>query len=147
MATMSLPKTLFLMKMLSYCTQCFEDNSQQAEGREDRWEKFSFVFESSREFSYIAFVLYIDFNTSVYFKISIYFPIWKLRHKLCHNLLIYGLMNTLLLIDFPSFPHFISKIRIALIAQSCQLFVTPWTLWALQAPLSMEFSRQKYWSG
>ena len=63
------------MKMLSYCTQCFEDNSQQAEGREDRWEKFSFVFESSREFSYIAFVLYIDFNTSVYFKISIYFPI------------------------------------------------------------------------
>ena len=27
-----------------------------------------------------------------------------------------------------------------------QLFVTPWTV-ALQAPLSMEFSRQKYWSG
>ena len=25
-------------------------------------------------------------------------------------------------------------------------FVTPWTL-ALQAPLSMEFSRQEYWSG
>ena len=27
-----------------------------------------------------------------------------------------------------------------------QLFVTPWTV-APQAPLSMEFSRQKYWSG
>ena len=27
-----------------------------------------------------------------------------------------------------------------------QLFVTPWTL-AHQAPLSMEFSRQEYWSG
>ena len=27
-----------------------------------------------------------------------------------------------------------------------QLFVTPWTV-ALQAPLSMEFSRQEYWSG
>ena len=27
-----------------------------------------------------------------------------------------------------------------------QLFVTPWTL-ACQAPLSMEFSRQDYWSG
>ena len=27
-----------------------------------------------------------------------------------------------------------------------QLFVTPWTL-ACQAPLSMEFSRQEYWSG
>ena len=27
-----------------------------------------------------------------------------------------------------------------------QLFVTPWTV-DLQAPLSMEFSRQEYWSG
>ena len=27
-----------------------------------------------------------------------------------------------------------------------QLFVTPWTV-ALQAPLSMEFPRQEYWSG
>ena len=27
-----------------------------------------------------------------------------------------------------------------------QLFVTPWTV-AQQAPLSMEFSRQEYWSG
>ena len=30
---------------------------------------------------------------------------------------------------------------------SCvQLFATPWTI-AYQAPWSMEFSRQKYWSG
>ena len=29
---------------------------------------------------------------------------------------------------------------------SVQLFVTPWTV-ACQAPLSMEFSRQEYWSG
>ena len=29
---------------------------------------------------------------------------------------------------------------------SFQLFVTPWTV-AHQAPLSMEFSRQEYWSG
>ena len=27
-----------------------------------------------------------------------------------------------------------------------QLFATPWTI-ACQAPLSMEFSRQEYWSG
>ena len=27
-----------------------------------------------------------------------------------------------------------------------QLFATPWTV-ACQAPLSMEFSRQEYWSG
>ena len=27
-----------------------------------------------------------------------------------------------------------------------QLFATPWTI-ARQAPLSMEFSRQEYWSG
>ena len=32
------------------------------------------------------------------------------------------------------------------VAQSCQTLVTPWTA-AYQAPLSMGFSRQKYWSG
>ena len=31
------------------------------------------------------------------------------------------------------------------VAQSC-LFVTPWPV-ARQAPLSIEFSRQEYWSG
>ena len=33
-----------------------------------------------------------------------------------------------------------------LVAQSCQLFVTSWTV-AHQTPLSVEFSRQEYWSG
>ena len=35
-----------------------------------------------------------------------------------------------------------------LVTQLCptQLCVTPWTV-ARQAPLSMEFSRQEYWSG
>ena len=34
-----------------------------------------------------------------------------------------------------------------LVTQSCPtLFVTPWTI-AHQAPLSMGFSRQEYWSG
>ena len=32
-----------------------------------------------------------------------------------------------------------------LVSQSCLLFATPWTV-ACQAPLSMEFSRQEYWS-
>ena len=32
------------------------------------------------------------------------------------------------------------------IAQSCQTLVTPWTI-VCQAPLSMGFSRQEYWSG
>ena len=32
------------------------------------------------------------------------------------------------------------------ITQSCLTLVTLWTV-ALQAPLSMEFSRQEYWSG
>ena len=31
-------------------------------------------------------------------------------------------------------------------AQSCPTFATSWTV-AHQAPLSMEFSRQEYWSG
>ena len=32
------------------------------------------------------------------------------------------------------------------VTQSCWLFVTPWTV-AFQAPLSVKFSRQEYWSG
>jgi len=32
------------------------------------------------------------------------------------------------------------------VAQLCSLFATPWTA-AHQAPPSMEFSRQEYWSG
>ena len=32
------------------------------------------------------------------------------------------------------------------VAQSCPTIATPWTA-AYQAPLSMGFSRQKYWSG
>ena len=32
------------------------------------------------------------------------------------------------------------------VAQSCRLLATPWTA-AYQAPLSMGFSRQEYWSG
>ena len=33
-----------------------------------------------------------------------------------------------------------------LVAQSCLTLVIPWTI-AHQAPLSMEFSKQEYWSG
>ena len=51
------------------------------------------------------------------------------------------------------FTHFINTLRLLYIL-SCmlsrfsevQLFVTPWTV-ARQAPLSMGFSRQEYWSG
>ena len=32
------------------------------------------------------------------------------------------------------------------VVQSCRTLATPWTA-AYQAPLSMGFSRQKYWSG
>ena len=34
-----------------------------------------------------------------------------------------------------------------LVAQPCPTFVTLWTVVHHQAPLSMEFSRQEYWSG
>ena len=37
-------------------------------------------------------------------------------------------------------------ICISEVTQSCQLFATPWIV-AYQAPLSMGFSRQEYWSG
>ena len=34
-----------------------------------------------------------------------------------------------------------------LVIQSCLIFVTTWTVEALQASLSVEFSRQEYWNG
>ena len=34
----------------------------------------------------------------------------------------------------------------SLVTKSCPILATPWTL-AYQAPLSMGFSRQEYWSG
>ena len=40
----------------------------------------------------------------------------------------------------------IYKTCVCLVAQLVQLFLTPQTV-ALQAPLSMKFSRQEYWSG
>ena len=44
-------------------------------------------------------------------------------------------------------PHLCVCVCVCVCALSrVQLFVTPWTL-ARQAPLSMEFSRQAYWSG
>ena len=37
-------------------------------------------------------------------------------------------------------------ISLSLVTKSCPTLVTPWTV-ACQAPLSMGFSRQEYWSG
>ena len=36
--------------------------------------------------------------------------------------------------------------KLVCVLSHIQLFATPWTV-TLQAPLSMEFSRQEYWSG
>ena len=44
-------------------------------------------------------------------------------------------------------PHFHLSYRVKVKSLSrVQLFATPWTV-AYQAPLSMGFSRQEYWSG
>ena len=40
----------------------------------------------------------------------------------------------------------LSSVCVCVLTQSFQLFVTPWTA-ACQAPLSLGFSRQEYWSG
>ena len=42
--------------------------------------------------------------------------------------------------------HFICKYHLVKLLSHVQLFVTSWTV-AHQAPLSMGFSRQAYWSG
>ena len=36
--------------------------------------------------------------------------------------------------------------RVCLVAQACPTLCNPWTV-AYEAPLSMEFSRQEFWSG
>ena len=41
---------------------------------------------------------------------------------------------------------YFNNINVMLVTQSCRLFATSWTV-AHQTPLSMEFSRQEYWSG
>ena len=38
------------------------------------------------------------------------------------------------------------QVKVNVLVTHVQLFATPWTI-ILQAPLSMEFSRQEYWSG
>ena len=40
----------------------------------------------------------------------------------------------------------LSSVQLSSVAQSCPTLATPWTV-AHQAPLSMGFSRQVYWSG
>ena len=42
--------------------------------------------------------------------------------------------------------HFLGRLCVLSLFSHVQLFVTPWTV-ACQAPLSMGFSRQEYWSG
>ena len=52
-------------------------------------------------------------------------------------------------INFINYNFFVFTYKSMVLAQSLshiQLFATPWTV-ACQAPLSMGFSRQEYWSG
>ena len=49
-----------------------------------------------------------------------------------------------LLYNIPSLPHW--YLLCSLVAKSCPNLCNPWTV-AHQAPLSMDFSRQEYWSG
>ena len=43
-------------------------------------------------------------------------------------------------------PYTLIHLSLSLVAKACPTLVTPWTI-ACQAPLSMGFSRQEYWSG
>ena len=57
----------------------------------------------------------------------------------------------LLLIHLQSLSNFFlckhhDSVLLVVVAKSCPILATPWTV-AHQAPLSMGFSRQEYWSG
>ena len=43
-------------------------------------------------------------------------------------------------------PYTLIHLSLSLVAKACPTLATPWTI-ACQAPLSMGFSRQEYWSG
>ena len=51
-----------------------------------------------------------------------------------------------LLAAFPIISGVTYVLHMCSVAKLCPTLVTPWTV-ALQAPLSVEFSRQEYWSG
>ena len=75
-----------------------------------------------------------------------------------YRLLYTGWLNNKVLLDsmgnyiqYPAINHNGREVKWSEVAQSCptrpvRLFATPWTV-AYQAPLSMGFSRQEYWSG
>ena len=78
--------------------------------------------------------------------LMISFAMWKL-FSLMWSACLFLLLLLLLLVSNPKI--IITEAYVKKLAQtlSCvQLFVTPWTA-AHQSPLSMEFSRQKYWNG
>ena len=72
------------------------------------------------------------------------------------NLSYFSFMDCVLVPDLRTLPKlrcqnlfflfFLNVLCGGLVAKSCLTFATPWTV-ACQAPLSMGFSRQEYWSG
>ena len=67
-----------------------------------------------------------------YIKLSIEFSLTKSK-----------IGNVVLL--YPSLVYYLTYRRYKIVFNHVQLFATPWTV-ALQAPLSVGFSRQEYWS-
>ena len=88
---------------------------------------------------------------------------WPSRFKTSHlkapmgawNAILKMIMSDVIMImkyhsNLTSVQHFAGGVAMCVcmcsIVKLCQLFATPWTV-ALQAPLSMGFSRQEYWGG
>ena len=85
--------------------------------------------------------------------VSLHFKIPKFRiHSMCPTMCYMGKYSSATLQFFikQNLPQIIAAIRMCACIlshfSSVQLFATLWTV-AFQVPLSMEFSRQEYWSG
>ena len=80
--------------------------------------------------------LYICFGKHIYSGLCLFL------NKLSFFFLILSFMSSLYILDI----NLLLNIMHACVLSHVQLFATLWTI-AHQAPLSMEFSRQEYWSG
>ena len=76
-------------------------------------------------------------------------PLLRFHHQ-CRKVSVYQFYSSSFILDYPRFSSDINSLLCeVLISQSLccvRLFATPWTK-ACQAPMSLEFSRQEYWSG
>ena len=164
---------MLLRSCLKFCTWLQQNANQEpsdvqagfrkGRGTRDKIANIHWIIEKTREFQKNIYLCFIDYNKASF--CLDHDKLWKaLRemgipdHLTCllRNLYegqeatvktLYGITDWFKIKKGVRQHCLLScgKVR-ELVAQSCPILCDPWTV-AHQAPLSMEFSRQEYWSG